>query len=257
MTAARSRPSRRGSSHLVSRGSGRRFAARVKARRVRRVVLQVLGATMVVALVIGLAWVVGWSSVFALHGVRVEGASGDLRTKVLAAADAPIGTPLVRVDPAAVTSRVSDVAEVADAEVSRAWPRTLVIRITPRVPVAAVDTGSRWMLVDASGIAYASVAERPKGLTRLNVSAAGTDRAVRAAAVAVLGQLPKDLAASVVEVRAPTADDVRLELPDRVEVIWGSPEQGPRKSAVLQALLREEGSVYDVSVPDHPTVRAD
>jgi cell division protein FtsQ len=156
-----------------------------------------------------------------------------------------------------VTSRVSDVAEVADAEVSRAWPRTLVIRITPRVPVAAVDTGSRWMLVDASGIAYASVAERPKGLTRLNVSAAGTDRAVRAAAVAVLGQLPKDLAASVVEVRAPTADDVRLELPEGVEVIWGSPEQGPRKSAVLQALLREEGSVYDVSVPDHPTVRAD
>jgi cell division protein FtsQ len=257
MSTARSRRPRSRTSHLTFPGSPRRFTAQGRGRRTRRIALNVLGVVAVVAAVSAVAWMVGWSSAFALNGVRVEGASGDLRTEILSAADAPMGTPLVRVDTAAVKSRVTGVAEVADADVSRAWPRSLLIRVRPRVPVAAVDTGNRWMLVDASGVAYASVTERPKGLTRLEASTAGTDRAVRAAAVAVLGELPKDLAGSVVEVRAPTLDDVRLELPDGVEVIWGSPEQGPRKAAVLQALLHEKGSVYDVSVPDHPTVRTD
>jgi cell division protein FtsQ len=255
MTSTRSRRPATRSLPRPLRESPRRFAARARAKRIKRIVLRFVVFLTAISAVGALAWVVGWSSVFALNGVRVEGASDALRTKVLTAAEAPTGTPLIRVDTAAVQSRVVRVAEVADADVSRAFPQTLVIRITPRVPVAAVDTGHRWMLVDASGLAYASVTERPDTLARLNTSAASSDREVRAAAVAVLRQLPKGLAEHVVEVRARTVDDVRLELPDEVEVIWGSAEHGPRKAAVLQALLQEDGRVYDVSVPDHPTVR--
>jgi cell division protein FtsQ len=255
MTATRPRRPVPRSPHRRFGGSPRRFAARARAQRIKRIALRLIVSLTVISAVGAVAWVVGWSSAFALHGVRVEGASNGLRTKVLAAADAPTGTPLIRIDTAAVQSRVARVAEVADADVSRAFPQTLVIRITPRVPVAAVDTGRRWMLVDASGVAYASVAQRPDTLARLNTSAAQSDREVRAAAVAVLGQLPKQLGERVVEVRARTVDDVRLELPDDVEVIWGSAEHGTRKAAVLQALLQEDGKVYDVSVPDHPTIR--
>jgi cell division protein FtsQ len=255
MTATRSRRSTPRSPHRTFGGSSRRLAARERAQRIKRIMLRVVVSLTVIGITGAVAWLVGWSSLFALHGVRVEGAADGLRSKVLAAAEAPTGTPLIRVDTDVVRARVADIAEVAEADVSRAFPQTLVIRVTPRVPVAAVDTGSRWMLVDGSGVAYASVTELPDGLARLSTSAARDDRHVRAAAVAVLGQLPKQLAEQVVAVRARNVDDVRLELPDDVVVIWGSAEHGPRKAAVLQALLQEDGKVYDVSVPDHPTVR--
>ena len=219
-------------------------------------VVHVLVTLLVVAVVAGFAWLVGWSQVFALDHVSVKGADGDVRTDVTAAASPPMGTPLVRVDTGAIRDRVAAAPTVADVDVSRSFPRGLVIDVTPRVPLAVIEAGAGWRLVDATGLAYLSVETRPAGLFELDMPASPADRAARAAAVAVVTGLPPDIAGQVIAVSADTVDDVRLTLTTGAEVRWGSEERAGRKAAVLAVLLRQPGAVYDVSTPDRPTVSA-
>lgn len=245
----------RASTGSVSTTSRRRFDARTRSRRLRTaghvaLLLVVVGAVGAVT------WLVGWSSVLALETVRVTGATGELRADVLAAADAPVGRPLVRVDTDAVQRRVAAVPEVADAQVSRSWPRGLTVRVEPRVPVAVVADGESWRLVDAEGVAYTRVPTAPGELPEIGVGAGEEDQAVRAEAVAVVTALPPELAVAVVSVRAESVDDVRLELVGGAEVVWGSAERSARKAQVLAVLQAQQAAVYDVSAPDRPSTRA-
>jgi len=239
----------------VSSSSQKRFKARARARRIDTVV-HVLVTLLVVAVVAGFVWLVGWSQVFALDHVSVKGADGDVRADVRAAAQPPLGTPLVRVDTGAIRDRVAAVPTVAEVDVSRSFPRGLVIDVTPRVPLAVIEAGAGWRLVDATGLAYTSVETRPAGLFELDMPASPADRAARAAAVAVVTGLPPDIGGQVVTVSADSVDDVRLTLATGAEVRWGSEERASRKAAVLAVLLRQPGAVYDVSTPDRPTISA-
>jgi hypothetical protein len=71
----------------------------------------------------------------------------------------------------------------------------------------------------------------------------------------VLAALPGRLRAQVTAVRAPTPAAVALLLRRHKTVVWGTPGDARRKIAVLAALLRRHGHVYDVSTPTVATIR--
>jgi cell division septal protein FtsQ len=87
-------------------------------------------------------WVrrVGWlygTQVLAVRQVEVTGSVLVPPEQVQAVAAVVLGTPLARVDTAAVAARVRSLPSVAAVDVSRSWPHTLVIEVTER-------TRSRW-----------------------------------------------------------------------------------------------------------------
>ncbi len=234
--------------------SQQRFAERARARR-RRIVRGVVAGLVVVGVLVGVAWLVGWSPLLVVDNVRIKGVPADQSDAVLSAADAPMGQPLARVDTDAVADRVGELKWVADVQVGRSWPRTLVIDVQPRTPVAALKSAGGWQLVDADGAAYELVSGRPQGVPELDLSAAASDEPLRVAAIGVLVALPADLRGQLSSVTAESPDDVRLTLASGVEVRWGGVERSDRKAVVLVRLLAQPGRVYDVSAPDAPAVQ--
>ena len=68
-----------------------------------------------------------------------------------------------------------------------------------------------------------------------------------AAAAAVLGELPAWLRHSVASVTAPVPDQVTLQLPGAITVLWGGTDRAAAKAAELTMLMRAHMHYYDVS----------
>jgi cell division protein FtsQ len=230
-----------------------RFTAWSRRRRLRGV-LYVIAAILVVAAVGAVVWLLGWSDVTRLQTVRVEGADGSLAEQVAATADAPVGEQLIRIDTDAVAARVSELPELASVSVHRSWPHTLVLSVSQRVPVAAVEYDGSWWLVDISGVLFRPADDRLAELPVLEAPADADAAATRAAGVAVVTGLPGQVRDLVETVSAHSPADVRLTLSTGATVNWGGPSETAEKAEVLLALLAEDASGYDVSAPSRPAI---
>jgi cell division protein FtsQ len=220
-----------------------------RSRRRRKVVLVTLGAVAIVAVAI---WVLLGSSLLVVRSVTVTGAGAVPRAEVLRAASIAPGTPLIRVDTAAVARRVEQITQVQSAQVSRDWPSTVVIAIQERTPVLAVASDGGFALVDRFGVVVSHVASRPAGMV-LFVTAAdpGSLRGSPAvqAAVAVLHELPPQILRQVRSVTAPSPGAVTLSLRQGVTVLWGDTSRSAAKAAELKILMRTKASSYNLSDP--------
>jgi cell division protein FtsQ len=237
----------------VSSSSAGRFARRVRARRWSR--LRVLLVVVLLTAAGGLvAWVLLASSLFGVSSVRVEGTGRVSPAQVRGVAGIQSGTPLARLDTAAVAARVAALPAVRTVDVRRTWPRGVAIVVRERVPAAVRVRGTGFALVDRSGVVFAEVARRPKGLPLVTAPIGAGAPALRAA-LDVLDSVPLPVRGQVRTVRAANEQDVRLSLTRGRTVLWGTPERGSRKGAVLAVLLSRKATVYDVSAPDAPTTR--
>jgi cell division protein FtsQ len=200
-------------------------------------------------------WVLLGTGLLGVRSVEVVGASRVNASQVRAAAGVPADEPLARIDPAAIASRVvAALPAVRTVDVVRQWPRAVRITVHERVPAAVRLEGSSFALVDRSGVVFGVVRKRPAGLPLVSAPVDAGAAALRAA-LDVLADAPSVLTGQVLEVRAATPDQVTLRLTRGRTVVWGSPERGRRKAAVLAALMTREARVYDVSAPDAPTTR--
>lgn len=223
----------------------------------RRRRLLVRGGVLVAVLGL-LAWLLWGSPVLAVSVVRVDGAGTLTAAEVVDVAGIDEGTPLLRVDVDAAEARVARLPQVADVEVTRGWPRSVVVTVVERVPVAVVEEedGTR-SLVDADGVLFDTVTGRPPaGVVPLDVADPGPeDRATRAALSALVA-LPDDVRGEVSGAEATTPEDVTLTLEDGTTVLWGSDERARDKADALVALLGqlqtgrlEPAGTIDVSTP--------
>lgn len=220
---------------------------RSRGRRVRRTIVVVLVALVVVAGV----WVVGFSSVLGLSQVRVDGTSLVSADDVIAAAAVPSGTPLIRINPGDVASRVTTaLPEVAAATVSRHLPGTLVIHVTERSAVFQVLDGGVYHWISADGTDFHS---SPDAQPVPAVLASLSDQQLLADVATVVASLPADLP-PVASIAAGTRDSITLSLGDGRQVVWGSADQSALKAQVIMPLLNVPGKVYDVSAPSNPAV---
>ena len=211
-------------------------------------------AALVLVVVAGGVWVVGFSAALAVTAVSVTGTSVLTAEQVTAAAQVPMGTPLVRLDVAAIEKRVALLKPVASVQVTRSLPNKITIAVTERRAVYAVSAGSGFDLVDATGVPYTSVMDVPAGLLVANIT--GDSERLRRDVATVATALPKVLRDRAVLVNAASPDSIVIELRGGAEVVWGSAENSEEKAGVIAALLTISASVYDVSSPSHPTTKA-
>jgi cell division protein FtsQ len=237
----------------VSAASVQRFAARGRRRRLLswRPLALVAGA---LALLVLAGWVVWSSPLLAAREVRLAGAQRVTQDEAAAAVAPELGRPLARLDADAVRQRLEALPEVRSVQVRRGWPSTVEVRVTERVPVAAVPAGEAYSLVDAAGVEVEQAAE-PAGLPVVSAETVAAGDAPLLAAARVLQALPPELATQVTGTTAATPDSVVLTLASGAQVVWGSPDESPRKAAVLQVLLATPAEVYDVSAPGTPVTR--
>ena len=230
----------------------RRFARRLRARR-WRVWRRVLVLLALVTLVVGGVWLVFFSSVTAVHGVAVSGASVLSEDEVRAQAAVPLDVSLATSDLDAVRARVEALAPVAAVEVSRDWPDTVHVEITEREALAVVEWEGAWRGVDDAGVLFRSYEERPEGLPLLDVRAA-TPVAALAEAATVVENLPSELLARVKTVQVGSIDAISLRLGDGTQINWGSADESAAKNEVLALLMEQPARVYDVTAPGRPTL---
>lgn len=242
-----------GSDDRVLRAARRRFARRQWARRwlAWRVVLA--GLSAVATVTVGV-WLVFFSTVLSVHGVQVQGAAVLDPGQVRSVAAVPVGRPLAIVDLDAIARRVERLTPVREVDVSRSWPDQVRIHVTERVAVAVVERDSALHGVDGSGLVFRRYPSRPPSLPLVRQSPA-TSSAALAESVRVVGALPGPLAARVDYVEVETVDTIVLRLRDGRRVLWGSAEESVNKAEVLEVLLGQKASSYDVSVPGMPTMR--
>jgi len=236
--------------------SVRRFATRARQRRLRAaapwfVVLAVLGVVCV------LAGIVGYTSLFGAARVQVIGATLVTPEEVRTAAAVPRGSPLIRLDTGAVAARVRRLAPVRSAVVTRDWPRSIVIRVVERTPVAVVPLagGTGFTAIDQAGVAFQRLPQRPAELPVVRLTTPGPSDPTTQAALTVLASLPEQLRTPLADLAADAPARIKLELLDGRTVIWGDSTENQAKIRVALVLLERPGKVLDVSAPNLVTVR--
>ena len=207
-------------------------------------------------------WGVRSTSVFGVHEVVVEGAPPPVEREVRKVTDVLLGESLLQVDATEVADTVRALPSIAGASVDRAFPHTLVVRVSPERPVAVARRGRSSWLVTASGKVVREIETgTERGLPRLwlqkgvRVRVGGTLPATFAPATRALGairdvKLPRRIKA----VRS-SASELTLVPRHGPEIRLGDATDVVLKIAVAARVfpLLEEGSRYlDVSVPERP-----
>lgn len=218
----------------------------------------IIAGVVLVALAAAAAWVVWYSPWLAVDNVEVTvseapSVAGPLTAdEVTAAAAIPPGTPMLRVDPAAIEARIAALPLVRSVHVDRAWPTTLRIDVRRRIPVAVTSGGAGYELVDRDGVVLRAVDGPVDGIPNVEATGEGLP-----AAIEVAHDLPGWLAPKVQVISGSTRNDVTLRLRNGATVLWGSAEEAKLKGEVLRSLLRTDATRYDVSAPGVPTTSDD
>jgi len=226
-------------------------AAKSRARKKRIGIIA--GAVLLLA---ALIWVVAGSPLLALdlQDVQVEGATSlvtedDVRER-LAEHE---GIPLARLGSGAIRDALLEDFAIKDAEVARAWPTGLHIRLQVRTPVAATPTDEGYTILDGDGAELGHSAEEPEGLPVINLGEETEELATTISAVLeVMDALPADLLEQVETVGADGPDEVKFTLESGSSVLWGNAEDSDLKASVLEVLLEVPADLYNVASPLSP-----
>ncbi|WP_312178665.1 cell division protein FtsQ/DivIB [Arthrobacter sp.] len=228
-------------------------------RRRRRYIL--IGTGVAAALLAALVAVLFFSPALELKTVEIEGNSL-LTTEAAESALSPLlGTPLTLISDADAGKLLADRPEVEKVEVAALPPSGLLVTITERLPVAVLQNGREFLLIDEEGRQLMAVGER--GSVALPLIDGGTDAVnsdVFSTVTAVLAALPQNVLAQLDHASAETVDSVELKLANGQTVFWGSAEANAAKAKALEALLLIPPTdppvqVFDVSTPDRPVTR--
>ena len=160
-------------------------------------------AGLVVALLAGSAYVLGYSTFFTVSSVEVIGSEQPINTGIVK------GQKLARVEPRAIATKLEKLDWVKSADVSRNWINgKVVVELTSRTPIATFEN----KVIDSTAASFVPQGSRPQGL--IQIQAATLEDAKKA--VNFLMQLPEELKSSLTVVKA--VSYTHLTLPTNREV---------------------------------------
>jgi cell division septal protein FtsQ len=206
-------------------------------------------AGLVIALLAGSTYVLGYSSFFTVSSVEVIGSNRPINTGIVQ------GQKLARVEPRAIAAQLKKLDWVKTAEISRNWINgKIVVELTSRTPIATYEN----KVIDSTAASFVPQGTKPEGL--IQIQAASLEDAKKA--VYFLTQLPEELKSSLTVVKVRGSGALVLITQNNgkaIEIRWGSNSENEFKLKVYQALiaLPENADVkrVDVSAPNAPIVK--
>lgn len=205
--------------------------------------------------------VVFYSPLLAVHNITIKGANLSDQAKVQKALDPLKGRPLTRISSVEVQGMIGNDVVVEGVSIEAKPPHDLEVTVHERIPVATVKSGDQYILVDKNGVAVGSKKSvNEAGVPLLDGGPDAVKSESFTSAVAALQTLPQSLLSQLNKVEADSPSNIRLDMKDGSQVIWGTSDQSEFKAQVLNSLvkaLKDQGgaSVYDVSSPDHPVTK--
>lgn len=244
--------------------SGRRVADDKRAERERRRAAQahkrrtqaLLVIAAVVAVIVGCGGIYR-SQLFEIKSVEVAGNVRLSADGVRARANVPPGATLIRFPSGKIEARLLEDPWISTVSISRDFPGSLRIRIEERIPVAIVDTGEEFWLVDGTGMVLGQeslegtgtpvVIRDVKGFDPKPGRASTADGLVNA--LAVLRGLTPAIRDRVKTVSASAIDETYLITADSVEIMVGEAVRMEEKNTIIAQILGEQpGTVVFIDV---------
>lgn len=237
----------------------KRLAERKRAKR-RLWVGRAAGFLAIVAVLGGLAYLIGWSAAFGVkqENIDIEGAqSGLQQDQVVATLQPYVGTPLIRVPVGEAADELRDLPFVSEASVSRAWPTGLTVLIEERLPAMVVPQADGYQVVGADGVVIETVPEPVAGLPTIVVASTDPEnRQAQAAEAFGIWVIIEDILGDRVASINADGSDFTVYLTGGEEIIWGTSDDSLLKARIAEILLSERGATtYDVSYPPRPSTR--
>ncbi|PZE80038.1 FtsQ-type POTRA domain-containing protein [Curtobacterium sp. MCBD17_032] len=242
---------------MLERAEVRRFTRRSRHRRAAWIAAGGVVAVLVVSVLVAV-----YSPLMALRIIEVKGTDRVDAAQVRVALSGQIGTPLARIDLDEVQERIAGFPLIESYVTEEEPPHTLVVTVTERTPVVAVQSGKSFDLVDPAGIVVQSTTKRPADLPLADIGRTKLGSAVFRTMTEVVLAMPADVRKQVSGIAASTSDDVTLAMRDGSSVVWGSPDESAAKAELLAALVADHAErspdakvEFDVSAPDNGIIR--
>ncbi|MGH8957547.1 MAG: cell division protein FtsQ/DivIB [Acidimicrobiia bacterium] len=207
---------------------------------------------LILASIGGLATWLFRSPFLSVHQIVVAGAPPHLTEQVRNGSGIAPGEPLVSVRPAEVEAALEDNPWIASSEVTLLWPQQVLIKITPRLPVAWLDGGQGWSLVGEDAVVLETASQAGTELPTLRAEA----EVAKLGGLAFLAELgPLHFPQALVEQRD---GEMWAEVGGHV-VRLGRPVDMEAKARALAALLAsgiEAGASISLVAPTRPAIYA-
>ena len=211
-----------------------------------------------ISLLVGAAYLLGWSNVFSVKNVVVLGAPSASEA-LLIKNSIPIGEKLARMESKQLNSTLEGFPWLARSGVSANWLNGVVtVHVWTRNPVAIIDS----KLIDETGKIFDLPGYSYHGLP----SVIAPTSAARLFAAKLVVDLPQQLRASLVTITTVGNHSARLVVtessfvpPRSITIIWGDSSDNELKGRVYQSLIalpeNKKVSLVDVSAPHAPIVK--
>ena len=238
-----------------------------KIRKLRRLFILLLAIT----LISGSSYLLGWSSVFTVSKITVEGTSS--RAEIFRKLDSDsielaVGSKLARIETRAIKRSIGMLDWIDEVNVSRDWfDKSINISVREKKAVAkAITTKNGLINFDVSGEIFKPISASQQSIQeRLPlVITEGNDSAQLASVASLLAQMPTQMADLILNLKSISVANsgyIQMEtkvneLPLRID--WGLVSDIDLKIEVLNALLKlpENKRIkrVDLSQPELPIV---
>ena len=238
-----------------------------KIRKLRRLFILLLAIT----LISGSSYLLGWSSVFTVSKITVEGTSSRAEIFSKLSSDSielAVGSKLARIETRAIKRSIGMLEWIDEVNVSRDWfDKSINVSVREKKAVAkAITTKNGLINFDASGEIFKPISASQQSIQeRLPlVITEGNDSAQLASVASLLAQMPTQMADLILNLKSISVANsgyIQMEtkvneLPLRID--WGLVSDIDLKIEVLNALLKlpENKRIkrVDLSQPELPIV---
>ncbi len=222
-----------------------------------------IGAVITFCVVLLVMVLVIFTPLLQIRTVTVEGTRLAASEQVYLALEPLKGRTLIQVSEADARALLKDLPAVKDVDMVAIPPSTLQVTVLEYIPVAVLEQGKSFVLIDESGRKLGSAKDRASAkLPLIEGGTAAVNSDVFSSVTSVLASLPEEVLSRLKHASAKSVDSVQLQLEDGRRVFWGSADQNEAKAAVLQTLLEEPRSdppvtEFDVSTPQRPVTRTE
>lgn len=210
---------------------------------------------------IGLAYLLGWSSVFNVEKLVITGALNEtVRVQIEKKSDIEIGEKLARVNPSSSERKIGKISWVREVSISRNWlSGEVTVAVSPREPLAFFNADQvPGQTIDQDGSLFVLPGYANDQLAL--ISAKSPQSALKANELFI--DLPEEFRSSISSMVATSDNTFTLikEAKNRsIRIRWGDSSEMTLKISVIEKLLNlpeNKGiTLIDVVAPHAPIVK--
>lgn len=210
---------------------------------------------------IGLAYLLGWSSVFNVEKLVITGAPNEtVRIQIEKRSDIEIGEKLARVNPSSSERKIGKISWVREVSISRNWlSGEVTVAISPREPLAFFNADQvPGQTIDQDGSLFVLPGYANDQLAL--ISAKSPQSALKANELFI--DLPEEFRSRISSMVATSDNTFTLikEVKNRsIRIRWGDSSEMTLKIAVIEKLLNlpenKAITLIDVVAPHAPIVK--